>query len=405
MKFFDKSTNYLNNGRKLIGDPFYTKCKLILKKYSNFDQNSLIMGNCKNYCVIMAGGIGSRFWPLSTAEQPKQFIDILGIGKTLLQLTFERFIRIMPAENVFIVTSDNYKDLVLEQLPQLNESQVLLEPIRRNTAPCIAYATYKILSICPTAKIVVSPSDHLILKEDLFLNEIDKGLNFVGEQEVLLTLGIQPSRPETGYGYIQVNNKVDFNQFNNLYKVKTFTEKPDRAMAQVFVETGEFYWNSGIFVWSAVAIQKAFEKYLPDVNSLFENGKKLINTPDERFFINKTYSECPNISIDYGVMEKAENVYVLTADFGWSDLGTWGSLYENHPLDTNGNAVSGNKIFLYETEGCIVNLPPEKIAVIQGLNDYIVVESHKTLLICKKTDEQQIRQFVADVTLSEEKKS
>jgi len=353
----------------------------------------------------MAGGIGSRFWPLSTAERPKQFIDILGIGKTLLQLTFERFNRIMPAENVFIVTSEKYKDLVMEQLPMLHESQILLEPLRRNTAPCIAYATYKILSIAKDANIVVSPSDHLILKEDLFLNEIDKGLQFANEKEVLLTLGIQPSRPETGYGYIQVNEKMAFNNFDNLYRVKTFTEKPDRAMAQVFMDTGEFYWNSGIFVWSAVAIRKAFEKYLPEVNALFDNGKKLLNGPDESHFINKTYSECPNISIDYGIMEKADNVYVLTADFGWSDLGTWGSLYENHPLDNHANAVSGSKIFLYDTEGCIVNLPLEKIAVIQGLKDYIVVESQKTLLICKKDDEQQIRQFVADVMLADEKKS
>lgn len=361
------------------------------------------MGNCTNYCVIMAGGIGSRFWPLSTADRPKQFIDILGTGKTLLQLTFERFTKIMPAGNIFIVTSDSYKDLVLEQLPDVEVSQVLLEPLRRNTAPCIAYASYKIKNICPEAKIVVSPSDHLILKEDLFLKEIDKGLQFAGEKEVLVTLGIQPSRPETGYGYIQVNEKTTFSNFDNLFKVKTFTEKPNRDMAQVFIDTGEFYWNSGIFVWSVKAILNSFEKYLPDVNSLFANGKKLINTPDERFFINKTYSECPNISIDYGIMEKADNVYVLTADFGWSDLGTWGSLYENHPLDKDGNAVSGKKIFLYETEGCIVNLPEEKITVIQGLKDYIIVESHKTLLICRKNDEQQIRQFVADVMLSEEK--
>jgi mannose-1-phosphate guanylyltransferase len=353
----------------------------------------------------MAGGIGSRFWPLSTADRPKQFIDILGIGKTLLQLTFERFNKILPAENVFVVTSEKYKELVMEQLPQLKESQVLLEPIRRNTAPCIAYATYKILSICPSARIVVSPSDHLIMKEDLFLKEIEKGLQFAGENEVLVTLGILPSRPETGYGYIQVNEKLAYNNFDNLYKVKTFTEKPDRAMAKVFVETGEFYWNSGIFLWSAFAIQKAFEKYLSEVNLLFEKGKKLLNTPDECFFINKSYSECPNISIDYGIMEKADNVYVLTADFGWSDLGTWGSLYENHPLDNKGNAVSGTKIFLYETEGCIVNLPQDKVAVIQGLKDYIVVESQNTLLICKKDDEQQIRQFVADVTLSEDKKT
>ena len=231
------------------------------------------MENRKNFCVIMAGGIGSRFWPLSTADRPKQFIDILGIGKTLLQLTFERFNKILPAENVFVVTSEKYKDLVMEQLPELNESQVLLEPIRRNTAPCIAYATYKILSICPTARIVVSPSDHLILKEELFLSEIEKGLQFAGENEVLVTLGIQPSRPETGYGYIQVNEKLAYNNFDNLYKVKTFTEKPDRDMAKVFVETGEFYWNSGIFVWSANSIHKAFEKYLPDLNLLFEKGK------------------------------------------------------------------------------------------------------------------------------------
>jgi mannose-1-phosphate guanylyltransferase len=363
------------------------------------------MENCKNFCVIMAGGIGSRFWPLSTSDRPKQFLDILGIGKTLLQLTFERFNKILPAENVFVVTSEKYKELVMEQLPQLNESQVLLEPIRRNTAPCIAYATYKIMSICPSARIVVSPSDHLILKEDLFLSEIEKGLQFAGENEVLVTLGIQPSRPETGYGYIQVNEKLAYNNFDNLYKVKTFTEKPDRDMAKVFVETGEFYWNSGIFVWSASAIHNAFEKHLPDLNLLFEKGKKLLNTPDECFFINKSYSECPNISIDYGIMEKADNVFVLTADFGWSDLGTWGSLYENHPLDSKGNAVSGSKIFLYETEGCIVNLPQEKIAVIQGLKDYIVVESQNILLICKKDDEQQIRQFVADVSLSEEKKT
>jgi len=352
----------------------------------------------------MAGGIGSRFWPLSTADRPKQFIDILGIGKTLLQLTFERFNRIIPAENFFVVTSERYKELVMEQLPQLQESQLLLEPLRRNTAPCIAYAVHKIASICPTAKIVVTPSDHLILKEDLFLNEIEKGLQFAEENNVLVTLGIQPSRPETGYGYIQVSEQMKYNQFNNLFKVKTFTEKPDRTMAQVFVDTGEFYWNSGIFVWSIPSIQDAFEKYLPDLNMLFDNGKKLINTSDERSFINKTYSECPNISIDYGIMEKAENVYVLTADFGWSDLGTWGSLYENHPLDKSGNAVSGSKIFMYDTKGCIVNLPQEKTAVIQGLQDYIIVESQNTLLICKKEEEQQIRQFVADVMLSKEHK-
>ena len=361
------------------------------------------MENCKNFCVIMAGGIGSRFWPLSTSEKPKQFLDILGVGRSLLQHTFDRFSRIIPAANFLVVTSENHKNLVLSQLPQLKESQVLSEPLRRNTAPCVAYATYKILSTCPEANVIVAPSDHLILKEDYFLEEINNGLRYVSDSDVLLTLGLQPNRPETGYGYIQVAEKIAFEQKDNLFRVKTFTEKPDRKMAEVFIETGEFYWNSGIFIWSAKAIQNAFTKHLPEVTALFEYGKKHINTPDEVQYINKVYSECPNISIDYGVMEKASNVYVLCADFGWSDLGTWGSLYENHKKDEHSNAVSGNKIFLYDTRECIINMPDHKIAVIQGLEDYIVVESEKTLLICKKEDEQQIRQFVADVMLAEGK--
>jgi len=351
----------------------------------------------------MAGGIGSRFWPLSTAEKPKQFLDILGTGRSLLQLTYDRFSHIIPACNFLVVTSENHKNLVLSQLPQLKESQVLSEPLRRNTAPCIAYATYKILSTCPDANVIVAPSDHLILKEDYFLEEIQNGLRYVTGTDVLLTLGLQPNRPETGYGYIQVAEKVAFEGKNNLFRVKTFTEKPDRKMAEVFIETGEFYWNSGIFIWSARAILDAFTRHLPEVTALFEYGKKHINTPDEVQYINKVYSECPNISIDYGVMEKADNVYVLCADFGWSDLGTWGSLYENHKKDELANAVSGNKIFLYDTRECIINMPDHKIAVIQGLKDYIVVESEKTLLICKKEDEQQIRQFVADVMLAEGK--
>jgi mannose-1-phosphate guanylyltransferase len=362
------------------------------------------MENCKDYCVIMAGGIGSRFWPLSTAEKPKQFLDFLGVGRTLLQLTYDRFSKIIPPENFLVVTSESHKNLVCSQLPELKSSQVLSEPLRRNTAPCVAYATYKILSTCPDANVIVAPSDHLILKEDYFIEEIKNGLTYVTGRDVLLTLGLHPNRPETGYGYIQVAETVSFNQMDNLYRVKTFTEKPDRKMAELFIETGEFYWNSGIFIWSAQAILNALIKHLPEVNALFEYGKKHINTPNEIQYINKVYSECPNISIDYGVMEKADNVYVLCADFGWSDLGTWGSLYENHQKDESQNAVSGNRIYLYDSEGCIVNMPDQKITVIQGLKDYIVVESEKTLLICKKDDEQQIRQFVADVSLSEEKK-
>ena len=361
------------------------------------------MENSNNYCVIMAGGIGSRFWPLSTTEKPKQFLDFLGLGRTLLQLTFDRFSRIIPTANFLVVTSGNYKELVLRQLPELKESQVLSEPLRRNTAPCIAYATYKILHCCPEANIIVAPSDHLILKEDYFLEEVKIGLRYVTGNDVLLTLGLQPNRPETGYGYIQVAEKSEFEHKENLFRVKTFTEKPGRKMAELFIETGEFYWNSGIFIWSAKAILNALIKHLPDVNLLFEYGKKHINTPDEVQYINKVYSGCPNISIDYGVMEKAKNVFVLCADFGWSDLGTWGSLYENHKMDKMSNAVSGNKIFLYDTKECIVNMPDNKIAVIQGLKGYIVVESEKTLLICKKDDEHQIRQFVADVMLFEGK--
>jgi mannose-1-phosphate guanylyltransferase len=243
----------------------------------------------------------------------------------------------------------------------------------------------------------------LILKEDYFLEEVENGLRYVSGQDVLLTLGLQPNRPETGYGYIQVAEKAEFENKKNLFRVKTFTEKPDRKMAELFLETGEFYWNSGIFIWSAKAILNAFAKHLPEVNALFDYGRKLINTPDEGHYINKVYSECPNISIDYGVMEKADNVYVLCADFGWSDLGTWGSLYENHGKDKSANAVSGNNVFLYETNDCIIAMPDDKTVVIQGLKDYIVVEADKTLLICKKEDEQQIRQFVADVTLKEEK--
>jgi len=361
------------------------------------------MENSNNYCVIMAGGIGSRFWPLSTAEKPKQFLDILGIGRSLLQLTYDRFSRIIPSANFLVVTSENYKELVLSQLPALAESQILSEPLRRNTAPCIAYATYKILSKCPDANVIVAPSDHLILKEDYFLEEVNNGLRYVSGKDVLLTLGLQPNRAETGYGYIQVAEKTEFEHKQNLYKVKTFTEKPDRKMAELFLDTGEFYWNSGIFIWSAKAILKAFANHLPEVNTLFDYGKKHLNTPDEVHYINKVYSECPNVSIDYGVMEKADNVFVLCADFGWSDLGTWGSLYESHQKDKADNAVSGNKVFLYDTRDCIINMPDNKTVVIQGLTDYIVVESEKTLLICKKEDEQQIRQFVADVTLVEQK--
>ncbi len=347
----------------------------------------------------MAGGIGARFWPMSRKDMPKQFLDILGTGRSLLQQAFDRFSKIVPVGNIYVVTSVDYIDMVLEQLPALTPEQILGEPLRRNTAPCIAYAAYKIKTINPNANLIVAPSDHLILKEEEFLRQIAFGLDFVSNNRALLTLGIHPSRPETGYGYIQVGDKAEYKSLDNLHYVKTFTEKPNAQMAKVFVDSGEFFWNSGIFLWSLPTILRAFNAHLHEVATLFAQGERLYNTPNEKAFINKIYSECMGISIDYGIMEKSDNVFVLTADFGWSDLGTWGSLYENKEKDDSGNVVTGGNVLMYDNKNCIVNMPDGKIAVLQGLEGYIVVESNNTLLICRRDDEQQIRQFVNDVQL------
>ena len=356
--------------------------------------------NKNNYCVIMAGGIGSRFWPYSRTQKPKQFLDILGIGKTLLQQTFNRFADICPEENILIVTNADYKDLVLEQLPGIKPSNILLEPLRKNTAPCIAYANYKINKINPNACIVVAPSDHLILKEKQFKDRIEEGFRFVMNRDVLLTLGIKPDRPETGYGYIQISNGEVADTSDNLSKVKTFTEKPDYELAKVFYESGEFFWNSGIFIWSLNSIMKSFNKHLTEVDNIFREGIKFYNTDKEDEFILKTYSKCKNISIDYGIMEKADNVYVLCSDFGWSDLGTWGSLYEKLKKDKNKNSINGNTIFDYDVKGSIIRVPDDKLVVLQGLEDYIVIDTDDILLVCKKRDEQKIKQFVNDIKLS-----
>lgn len=348
----------------------------------------------------MAGGIGSRFWPYSRSKKPKQFLDILGTGRTLLQSTFDRFVQVVPAENIYIVSNAEYASLILEQLPELTSSQVLLEPMRRNTAPCIAYANYKIGSICPEANIVVAPSDHIILKETQFLNVVSTGLDFVSKQNALLTLGIQPSRPETGYGYIQFAGETNnLNLNSTIRKVKTFTEKPNLELAQKFVESGDFFWNSGIFFWSLGSINEAFNKHLPEVDQLFKEGIREYNTGNEIKFIEETYPKCPNISIDYGVMEKADNVHVLCADIGWSDLGTWGSLFEISAKSENNNVISGGMSFLYESSDCLVKLPENKLAVIQGLDDVIIVDTDDVLLICKKQEEQRIKQFVNDIKL------
>ena len=348
------------------------------------------------YCVIMAGGIGSRFWPLSQENRPKQFLDILGTGKTLLQQTYERILPLCQSENFFIVTNLEYKDIVLDQLPSLNSNQVLTEPTRRNTAPCIAFANAHIKKINPDALIIVAPSDHLIVKEDEFRQNISKGLEFVNANNSLLTLGIKPHRPETGYGYIQIGTNSAA-PFDNFCQVKTFTEKPNIDLAKVFYESGEFFWNSGIFIWSLSAIDQAFKQHLNDVYESFENYAKAIGTPNETAVLNETFIACPSISIDYGVMEKAKNVYVQTVNFGWSDLGTWTTLFEHSKKDVNNNAVNKGKVLLYDTKDTIVHLTDNKIAVIQGLDNYIVVESPEALLICPKQNEQQIRQFVTDV--------
>lgn len=344
------------------------------------------------YCIIMAGGIGSRFWPMSTSKKPKQFLDILGTGKTLLQQTYDRFIKVCPPENIYIVTNNDYSSIVAEQLP-VKPFQIISEPLRRNTAPCVAYASYKINALNPDALIVVAPSDHLILQEDDFCNTINYAYDKANSDNLLITLGIKPSRPDTGYGYIQFDEKTD-NSKVDFRRVKTFTEKPDLAIANEFLKSGDFYWNSGIFIWSVSTILDSLEKHMPETNALFKNGEGVYNTSKEDEFINKTYEQCKNISIDYGIMEKAEKVLVALSDFGWSDLGTWGSLYENQEKNKEGNALVGKNTFLYDSKNCIVNMPDEKQVILQGLEDYIVVYANDTLLVCKKEHEQQIKYMV-----------
>ena len=347
----------------------------------------------------MAGGIGSRFWPFSRNNRPKQFLDFFGTGRSLLQMTFDRFRQVVPVSNILIVTNVIYKELILEQLPELKPEQVLLEQSRRNTAPCIAYAVNRIKATTNNANIIVAPSDHLILKENDFLDTIRTGIDFVANNNALLTLGIKPSRPETGYGYIQISEGE-----TALRKVKTFTEKPNAELAQIFFETGEFYWNSGIFLWNLQSIDTAFNKLLPDVALKFDEGKGLYNTENEQNFIDEIYPTCPNISIDYGIMEKSDNVYVLCSDFGWTDLGTWGSLYEMSPKDENANVTLKCDSMIYNSKNNIIALPENRLAVIQDLDGYIVAESDNVLLICKLKDEQNIRQYVNDATVNFDEK-
>jgi mannose-1-phosphate guanylyltransferase len=360
--------------------------------------------NKNYYCVIMAGGIGSRFWPMSRTAKPKQFLDILGLGKTLLQLTYERSLTVCPPENIIVVTHKTYKDLVTNQLPNLSENQILYEPARKNTAPCIAYACHKIASINPNASMVVAPADHIITKEGEYSDIILSALEASQKEDCLITLGITPHRPNTGYGYIQVNEDAFLASNTNIKKIKTFTEKPDVEMARFFLTSGDFYWNSGIFIWSAKSILKAFETHLPDIYAIFKEGEAVYNTPSESEFINNIYASCKNISVDYGIMEKAKNAYVLCANFGWSDLGTWGALYEHASKTLDGNHITGKNVMLYNSKNNIINVPQDKLVVLQGLEGYIIVDSNNILLICPKEEEHEIKQFVNTVKVEKGEK-
>lgn len=351
------------------------------------------MATSHRYCVIMCGGIGSRFWPYSRTDKPKQFIDFFGTGRSLLQMTYDRIAPLVPAENILVVTNSRYAALVREHLPMLSDSQILLEPDRRNTAPCIAWATYHIAALDPEASIIVTPSDHLITRESVFDKCVIRGFEFIEKNDALLTLGITPTRPETGYGYIQIGSEVE----PGLLKVKTFTEKPDRELAQVFVDSGEFFWNAGIFMWRAAVIKKALHRYLPDLCSEFDEGADFFGTPKEQEFIDNVFPGCPSISIDFAVMEKADNVYVGCVDFGWSDLGTWGSLYENSPKNIAANVTQQSNVIAYNSSGNIFLAPDDKLVVVSGMKDFIVADAGDVLLICPKAEEQKIRQMVNDV--------
>ena len=402
-----------------------------------------------NYCVIMAGGVGSRFWPFSRNKKPKQFLDFFGTGRSLLQMTIDRFRPIVPIENILIVTNVIYRDLVLEQIPDLKAEQVLCEPARRNTAPCIAYAAARIKAMEAMrrkgdeamrrkARIVVAPSDHLILQEEIFRQTIQQGFDFIENNDALLTLGMKPTRPETGYGYIQMGENAYPKPLPEctpqshelcrgprdgkgllgeeakgerleakgemICKVKAFTEKPNLELAKVFLESGDFLWNSGIFIWSLDSILNAFQEFLPEMANKFAEGDKVMGTADEDAFIQQMFPTCPSISIDYGVMEKAKNVHVIPSDFGWSDLGTWGSLYELSDKDENENVTLHSDATYYDSHGNIVTLPKGRLAVVQGLEDCIVAESDGVLLICKRDAEQQIRQFFMDAEVKFEGK-
>lgn len=353
--------------------------------------------NPNHYVAIMAGGIGSRFWPKSRTSFPKQFLDILNSGKTLIQWTFERYAAFIPIENIYIVTSEEYVNIVVEQLPNLPKQNILAEPSKKNTAPCVAYIAFKLMQQNPNASMIVAPSDHMILDGETFKNISLKALNFVESRSSLVTLGIKPTYPNTGYGYIQ--HDTDLIE-ENIYKVKTFTEKPDLELAKTFIISGDFLWNAGIFIWKAKDVIQEFALQQPEMFELFDTEKEHFNTENEKEAIGRIYPLCTNISIDFAIMENAKSVCVIPASFGWSDLGTWNSAYENLDKDYLGNAVASNNVIIIDATKCMVSTPHDKLVVLQGLDDFIIVDTKDALLICKKEKEQAIKDYVAEVKRS-----
>ena len=349
-----------------------------------------------NHLVIMAGGVGSRFWPMSTVEKPKQFIDVLGVGKSLLQLTVERFGDICKAENVWVVTNKAYVNLVKEQLPELPDGNILCEPCRRNTAPCIAYVSWKIKSKDPKANIVVTPSDHIVTNTEEFRRVIKSCLDFTMDSDAIVTLGMKPTRPETGYGYIQADLTSSSLRNKEMFRVYSFREKPDLDTAKQYISKNNYFWNAGIFIWNVSTIVNAFRVYQPAISKVFEGMLPIYGTDKEQLMIDEKFPECKSISVDYAIMEKAEEIFVCPADFGWSDLGTWGSLLVNTKKDLYGNSCIGNEIDVFETSNCIIHTTQEKKVIVQGLDGYIVAENDDTLLICRLTEEQRIKQFTGE---------
>lgn len=354
-----------------------------------------------NYAIIMAGGIGSRFWPLSTHSRPKQFLDIPGTGETLIQQTFNRFRTLCPVENILVITNEEHKELVKQQL-DISEEKILTEPLRKNTAPCIAYGTYKILKENEDALIVVSPADHIISRQTEFEEVIRNCFAFARTNQALITMGIRPDKPETGYGYILADKKSPVTGTDHLFKVKSFTEKPDIRLARKFLKSGDYFWNSGIFIWSARSVLKAFDQYLPDVSAAFKENLQALGTPEETQMIKRIYPGFDAVSIDYGIMEKAGNVYVITAEPGWSDLGTWSSLYAHSACDDDGNAIVRGRAHVFDSKGNLISVTSGKKVLIQGLQDYVVVETEDALLIVRKQDEQKIKDYLGIIEKSTE---